>query len=220
MQQLLRHNQHVTEINSGLIALGSLFILIRLWARHCYSKASFAPDDLVAVISYVLTSICTGMQIGAYINMPTKPITPTDEEAIKRHTAMLKYYEAGAIIEPIAAGTMRLIYIFMYRRILCTWPNARRASLAFIAFIGVWMLAFFIAEVTVCGTHLNDLFLLDPGPESRQCGNRDLLQVIEAIFCPIMDLISLFLPMFYVANLKLRLRKKLWVCFLFSLGAA
>ena len=80
---------NVIKVNVSLILLGTIFIVLRLWARHWYdSKAAFAADDLVAIFSYILTTILIGLQIGAYLWTPS----PGDPDVVHGYAMMQKFY--------------------------------------------------------------------------------------------------------------------------------
>ena len=201
------HVEPLIHANIALIFIGLLFLSIRIWALHVYSRARFAADDLVAILSYILTSACTGIEIGAYIytpvNVPSDGVIPPDE--MWRQIICRKFYSAGMILEPVAAGTMRLIFLFTYLRIFSAWPNSHRLITGLIAFLGCWMLPFFITEVCLAlGVRMNV----------------GLLQTLETIMCPVADVACLLPPIYFIRGLQLTRKQRIWLLFLFTMAGA
>jgi len=120
------------------------------------------------------------------------------------------------VIEKPAYGLIKLSVLLFYRRIFTTEAFRSRNNIVIIL-IALWALAFFLAEVFVCGSR--PAILWRGKPSKGQCVNQAQLLLWFAITDIIGDIAVLTMPYGCIRRLQMDRRKKSGLIGIFMLGA-
>jgi hypothetical protein len=125
---------------------------------------------------------------------------------------------AQVILEKPLYALMKMSVLFFYRRIFTSHRRFLNFNTFMIALIGVWSLAYMIAEIFVCGA--TPWVLWTPGMDPNSvCVNRNDLNFTYAISDVIGDIMVVFMPFPVIRSLHMDGRQKMGVAIIFLLGA-
>ncbi|KAL9107317.1 MAG: hypothetical protein Q9227_007769 [Pyrenula ochraceoflavens] len=128
-----------------------------------------------------------------------------------------KWNYIEVVIEKPAYGLIKLSVLFFYRRIF--WVNRRFRILTnvLIGLVTTWAVAFFWAEIFVCGTRFS-LMWKDRPMAALRCDNHGLELLVFAATDVVGDLIIVSMPFFVIWKLQMVRREKLAVSGVFLLA--
>jgi hypothetical protein len=112
---------------------------------------------------------------------------------------------------------MKMSVLFFYRRIFTSHQRFRTVNTFVIILIGLWSLAYMIAEIFVCGTTPQVLWTHGADPNAV-CVNRNDLNFTYAISDVIGDILVVFMPFPVIRKLQMDRRQKIGVGLIFMLG--
>lgn len=212
----------VISVYSVFTGVGIFLTALRFWVRLWYSPDPYLRrrlywDDWFIVLGLVVVCACTGIQFwnathgaaGEAVSLAMK-----DAQALVEH----KVDFSMIVIEKIAFGAIKLSLLFLYRRIFVFKGNFRIVNNCFMWSVAAWAIAFFVADLLLCGAHPEVQLQVDQRPALEQCGNRGALLIAFAATSIITDLFVLALPMPYIWGLQMRKGKKIMATFVFLLG--
>jgi hypothetical protein len=122
------------------------------------------------------------------------------------------------IIEKLAFGFIKLSLLFFFRRIFGFWPSFRRWNNILIGLVTAWTIAFALADLLLCGTHIEMHWAIDQAPGKKYCGSTGALLIAFAITSVLTDAMVLSLPLPYIGKLQMARARKWAASFIFLLG--
>ncbi|KAI1320073.1 hypothetical protein F5Y16DRAFT_405740 [Xylariaceae sp. FL0255] len=195
--------------------LDGILVGLRFYARR-YDKRDLHIDDWLCIPAWLfLTGCCgtllTGLAKGVFAEAPGFH----NPEDLTRQEQLLAKITAALVMLWLAANIcIKLIILFFYRRIFVS-RLFKIISTALIAMSAAWFLSVFIAWLLYCGTDFTANF----GGGWAICPPWGIeIQIAPLVFDNLIDLCLLLLPIPFVWNLQLELKRKLCVIFIFILG--
>lgn len=211
----------VIPIYAVLIVVSILLTCLRLWVNASkYSnmrKQPFGADDVFILIGLAVAASCSAIQF-------YNAVEGTAGEAISaqaaHHRAILSHKVdfAMTVVEKLAFGAIKLSLLLFYRHIFGVWASFRAVNNALLVLVAVWTLAFALADLLLCGGHLEVIWALDQTRALHQCGNRGALLIAFAATSIITDGLVLGLPLVYIQKLQITGKKKVGASIAFILG--
>ncbi|KAH7308022.1 hypothetical protein B0I35DRAFT_101932 [Stachybotrys elegans] len=189
-----------TAVGIGLTAL-------RFWTRRVYLRMPIGADDWLMAFGMFVVSCCTAIQFYNSLYGTGGEALRPDEAASRAHTSHRINFTM-IVIEKPAFGAIKLSLLFFYKRIFGIWPSFRRVNNVLIGLIVLWTAAFAIADLLLCGTHLEMNFAEDQSLAGEQCGDKGLLLLLFAVTGVVTDLFVLGLPFLYIRRLQMAKQKK------------
>lgn len=122
------------------------------------------------------------------------------------------------VIEKPGFGFVKLSLLFFYRRLFGHWESFRRWNNGLIWIVSLWTVAFFVADLLLCGAHPELQWGLDQRLAATGCGDKGALLIAFAATSVVTDAAVLVLPLPYVGRLRLGRGKKVAACGVFLLG--
>ena len=190
---------------------------LRFWARTFYTKGRLGADDWLIAVGVTISAACCGIQLwNSLKGTGGEAISPEDEE--ERAIISKKVDFTMVLIEKPAFGAIKLSLLFFYKRIFGVWTSFKRINTIFIGIVILWTLSFIVADLSICGTNLQDEFKLDQSYAREHCGDKGFLLLMFAITSLITDLLVLSLPFFFINRLQMPPQKKWAAGLVFLLG--
>ncbi|KAI9776786.1 MAG: hypothetical protein M1835_005409 [Candelina submexicana] len=191
-----------------MLAVGLRFT-VRLQSKYNY----LGIDDWTILAAWIIVCGMGALQvIGAEVGALGRDGQPIDP---KRKELQIKFDYILVVIEKLAYGLIKLSVLLFYRRIFPTEDFRFRNSIA-VVLIALWTIAFFLAEVFVCGAH--PAMLWNGKPSKGQCTNHAQLLLWFAITDIIGDIAVLTMPYGVIRTLQMDRKKKRGVIGIFMLG--
>ena len=207
-------------VNCVLPAIGIVLLAIRIWVRLRYlslQKRGLHADDYCSIVAVILTCACSALQL-------LTSIAGTNGNAVTSQTSQSAYFielivgDVQPFIEPLALGAIKITFLLFYRRIFHVVDSFMRASLISIGITILWSLSFFVAQMTICGDHIEYLWDLDQSVTQAHCGNKGALLLCFALTDIMTDLLVIFLPISCLRELQMESHKKWGMTSIFLLG--
>lgn len=205
---------------SSLIATGALFAAIsialtalRFWVRLSYSHTAIGLDDWLIVVATIVVCALDATQIVDTVkgSLSVNSANPS-AVTVGRH---IDY--AQVVVEKLAYGSIKLSFLFFYRRIFGVWTTFRRVNNALIVLIVVWTVVYTLGEVFQCGTRpqvqWDETEIAD-----QVCMNHGGFLVSFAVTDVITDVMVISLPLFYIGRLQMGREQRWATCAVFLLG--
>lgn len=200
-----------------LTGFGILLTCLRFWVRIYHASNSLGADDILIVVGVIVTTACAAIQFyNAVDGTGGEAISGADADARALVAHRINY--AMIVIEKAAFGAIKLSLLFFYRRIFGVWPGFRRLNNSLIALITLWTFAFILADLLICGKDVTLQLALDQTKALHGCGDKGVLLISFAASSILTDALVLGLPLLYVRQLQMALKKKLAAAFVFFLG--
>ena len=217
----------MTYINVGsVVAIGVLFPVLAVFAvaGRFYSRIlrhnGIGLDDWICLpaLTFTVASgviLIYGASQGIVGYHTTMPNTPVEANRLASQQILLqKLTVVFQLVSTLAIGFIKLAILLCYRRIfsgivfsMCNW--------SMFSIVTGWTLAFFIAMITSCGSHVAYLWNSAPTPS---CIDTYVLTMLLAITDFVLDFPLLFLPLPWVWRLQMTLQRKLAVTAIFLSG--
>lgn len=198
---------------SVLAAVGIVLLCVRFWVRLSLAPVRLGADDALSVAGLVFLLCLTGIQLW---NMIVGSGAGPDDVAHIVNSK--KANNAQVLVEVLAMGSIKLSFLFFYRRIFAVVPSFDRLSFYCICFVAVWTATFFIAQVSICGTKMHFVWTIDGTFARDHCGDRALVLLVFAITGVLTDMLVLGLPMIYLAKVQMPRQKKWQSGIVFLIG--
>lgn len=207
-------------VYSVLTGVGIVLTALRIYVRLSRSKSTMgglSADDYFILLGLVVVICCTGIQFH-------NAIDGLGGEAASGRVSKAKILVEHKIdfsmivIEKIAFGAIKLSLLFFYQRMFGFWPSFRRLNHTTMVVVALWAVAFFMADLLLCGKYPQYQWAVDQTKAKEKCGDKGVLLIMFAATSVITDLAVLVLPLMYVRKLQLRPGKKLAASLIFLLG--
>ena len=146
----------IRAISGSLLALCTVAVAARFWARHL-QKGHFQADDWLVIPAWItFVGLCACLLESTYIH--TLGLTP--EEAAPFHPSNLAFAKIELTMDEMLAlslGFTKLSALFFFKRVFCIpkFPSTFKTALNIVIVAVVcWTVAFIIFPLALCGDHL------------------------------------------------------------------
>ena len=142
----------------------------------------------------------------------TQPTAQTEVQA-------KKYQLALQIIENLALGLIKLSFLTLWKRVFSTHPIHRLCTFL-IAAVTLWVIAFILATILQCGSHVSSIWLSEAANDSNTCAstNRGTLLTVYTITDLITNILITIIPIPVIAGLKMWIGRKIGTIGLYIVG--
>ena len=208
-------------VNASLMAVGVTLVGLRLWVRLAVlpkNNRGLRIDDYLAVAGVLLTSSCSALQLWSSTKGTAGNVITQDTSASQLVTQLM-VGDIQPFIEPVALGCIKLSFIYFYRSIFWVATKFIRASTISIWIVIAWTIAFFVAELAICGKHLDYLWNLNQNLAGQHCGDKGALLVAFALSSVLTDILVLTLPIMCVKQIQIDKSKRYGMYGIILLGA-
>ncbi|KAM0321727.1 hypothetical protein ACHAQA_009966 [Verticillium albo-atrum] len=202
----------------GFMFLPIVFYSLRIWARLLIKRVTL--DDYLAGGALVFSITCCSLQLAAAFlghlgqHQPQNP----DGTAIMDDPG-LAFFEkskfAMNMLSILGLGLVKSSILVLY---LSLFPNRTFQYVVYgvLAYVIVWMISFFFSHLFTCYpiTAFIDFF------QDKNCVNQVAMFLTVLYTNVVADFVILILPIPMVMGIQLKLKKKIAVIGMLSLGAA
>jgi hypothetical protein len=209
-------------IYSVFLFVGILLTALRFHVRIRYTRDRYphSPlylDDLFIVLGLLILATCTSIQFynalhGAGGEAASSKYSPS--QILIEH----KIDFTMIVIEKPGFGFVKLSLLLFYRRLFGHWPSFRKWNNALIWVVSLWTVAFFVADLLLCGARPGLQWGVNQGEARRGCGDKGVLLIAFAATSVITDAAVLGLPLPYIGRLRMGRGKKVAASVVFLLG--
>ncbi|QKX61575.1 uncharacterized protein TRUGW13939_08727 [Talaromyces rugulosus] len=219
-----------SEVLAAAIVLPLLcifFIAVRFYVRHI-QKQEISVDDWMGVVAMLLIigmGVCLIIGAEQHVMGYAAPL-PEGFDPQEAYQEFLGSYEKEAKIEfyyqllmIVAYGFIKLSLVFFYRRLffVIKWSTFDIVSLAYIAIICMWTLAFFLLFLFACKSKIY-LHWAPLSDVENQCGDPLAPELGLVISDLITDLMVLALPLPIIWRLRVSTARKISITLVFIVG--
>ncbi|GKZ80404.1 hypothetical protein AnigIFM56816_004624 [Aspergillus niger] len=207
---------------SALLAVTSVFtvtsllsVTLRFYARRL-ARLDLLADDWLALAALLFTLVYNGTLLAGtsrdIIANYTQPTAQTEVQA-------KKYQLALQIIEILALGLMKLSFLTLWKRVFSTHPIHRLCTFLITA-VTLWVIAFILATILQCGSHVSSIWLSEAANDSNTCAstNRGTLLTVYTITDLITNILITIIPIPVIAGLKMWIGRKIGTIGLYIVG--
>lgn len=198
-------------------AVGVVLTVLRFWARTSYTKQKLGVDDWLIAGGVFIVCACAGIQFYNALE-GTGGEAIDDDDAAAAAIASKKVDFTMVLIEKPAFGAIKLSLLFFYKRVFGIWPSFNKANMVLMWIIIAWVIAFVVADLSICGDKLQYYFMLDQSYARGHCADKGLLLLMFAITSVLTDIMVLSLPFIYIRRLQMAPQKKWATSLVFLLG--
>ncbi|KAH7031558.1 uncharacterized protein B0I36DRAFT_227669, partial [Microdochium trichocladiopsis] len=194
-------------------ALAVLLFVIRIVARFTSGKRSWGADDwaiVPAVVAMIALVVLCGFLANDGLGIDMWYLDPD------RITYLLRTFFWGEVLYVFIIPVTKISVLIFYLQI---FPERfyRRATMTLIVLNACYLVAFLLTTVLQC-TPVEGAWLTWDGTYHAECRSLNKQVWAAALTGIILDVAMLVLPMPALWKLKMSIRKKLQVMFMFSLG--
>jgi len=207
----------------AFLPLCAIVVGLRFTTRRL-QNAKFKADDWLTLPALALMCGCAIILIigvkHKVIGYHSPPSSDTNRSvAFNKLLSRLTY--SFFPLQILGMGFTKLSFVTFYRRIFATGSGASPlfdiSSRIVIVILSMWMTAFFFDFVFICGSHFSARWM-DEEELSKFCPANHPSELGLAVSDFVTDAMVLLLPIPMVLRLHLRLKQKIGVLFIFSLG--
>ncbi|KAI1498013.1 hypothetical protein F5X99DRAFT_394875 [Biscogniauxia marginata] len=208
----ISHDRGNIALHTVCIILVTLSVAMRLYTRIYITKIKVDIDDYLCILSYCLTVSFSGLMFKCYSKGIGRHIWDTPALWIFE---ALKYFTIATYIYILCAASIKLTFLFFYRRLFSIQSSARYFINSGIIFVLCLNLGLFFATLFSCTPVEREWDTTVPG----HCIDPVILPWLSGASSSATDIYVLVLPIPLVWNLKMGIRYKLKVLAVFSIGA-
>ncbi|CRK18777.1 hypothetical protein BN1723_002907 [Verticillium longisporum] len=202
----------------GFMFLPIVFYCLRIWARSIIKRITL--DDYLAGAALVLSIVCCSLQLAATIHghlgqhQPQHP----DGTAIMEDPGLAFFEKSKFALNMISIVGLGLVKSSILVLYLSLFPNRKFQWVVYcvLGYVIVWTISFFFSHLFTCYpiTAFIDFF------QDKKCVNQVAMFLTVLYTNVVADFTILVLPIPMVMSVQLKLRKKIAVLGMLSLGAA
>ncbi|KAF3482730.1 putative Integral membrane protein Pth11-like [Arthroderma uncinatum] len=198
-------------LHTVCLTLATTAVAMRIYTRTIITRTKMGVDDYLCLVSFVLTVAFSALMIKSYTLgigrhlWDTPPLWLSDA---------LKYFTFAQYVYLILTATIKLTFLFFYRRVFSPQTLSKILISFGIVFVSTSHVAILFATVFSCSPIARAWNLAIPG----RCINPVILPYLSGALSSATDLYVLILPIYPVWNLNMKLRRKIKLLAVFGLG--
>ncbi|KAK2849620.1 hypothetical protein FQN49_005575 [Arthroderma sp. PD_2] len=198
-------------LHTVCLTLATSAVAMRIYTRTFVTRTKMGVDDYFCLASFVLTVAFSALMIKSYTLgigrhlWDTPPLWVTDA---------LKYFTFAQYVYLILTATIKLTFLFFYRRVFSPQTLSNILITFGIVFVTVAHVAILFATVFSCNPVARAWDATRPG----HCINPTILPYLSGGLSSATDLYVLILPIYPVWNLNMNIRRKIKLLGVFGLG--
>ncbi|GKZ37263.1 hypothetical protein AbraIFM66950_008720, partial [Aspergillus brasiliensis] len=207
---------------TALLVVTSIFtvtslssVTLRFYARRL-ARLDLLADDWLALAALFFTLVYNSTLLaGTSRNTIANYTQPTAETEIQAK----KYQLALQIIDILALGLTKLSFFCLWKRVFSTHPVHRLCTFL-IGAVTVWMIAFILATILQCGSHVSLIWSSEAADEGSSCAsrNRGILLTVYTITDLITNILITVIPIPVIMGLNMWIGRKIGMMGLYVVG--
>ncbi|RAK95743.1 uncharacterized protein BO80DRAFT_497545 [Aspergillus ibericus CBS 121593] len=204
-------------IVTSIFCLTSLTsVTLRFYARKL-ARLDLCADDWFALAALILTltynaTLLSGTSHDIIANYTPTHLTSTTTPEAK------KYQLALQLLEILSLGLIKLCFFTLWKRVFITHPIRHLCSILIITIL-LWMIAFLLATIFQCGTHVSRIWMDADPTTTASCTNGGTTQLtIYALTDLITNILITLIPVPIIWSLRMYVVKKVGMVVLYGVG--
>jgi hypothetical protein len=199
----------------------TLLVVLRLRIKRRRAEKLTLEDWFVlpALVLMIAMGVMTIVGVATHAEGYATPVSEPQQLEYEASMIQLIFWNT-TWMQTLALGSLKLSFIFLYRRLFNVGgPRStfNIASTASIAVIGVWTLTFFLGIMLFCPGHVSSFW--SSIPEERQdCWDLTIFFYVLYWSDVATDLLVILLPVPSIMKLRMDVRRKFAVACIFLLG--
>ncbi|KAM5447045.1 hypothetical protein MaudCBS49596_006226 [Microsporum audouinii] len=198
-------------LHTVCLTLATAAVAMRVYTRTLITRTRMGVDDYFCLISYVLTVAFSALMIKSYTLGIGRHLWDTPPLWVPY---ALKYFTFAQYVYLTLTATIKLTFLFFYRRVFSPQTLSNILITSGITFVAISHAAILFATVFSCSPIARAWNLAIPG----RCINPTILPYLSGALSSSTDLYVLILPIYPVWNLNMPLRRKIKLLGVFGLG--
>ncbi|OAL72538.1 hypothetical protein A7D00_3540 [Trichophyton violaceum] len=198
-------------LHTVCLTLATAAVAMRVYTRTVVTCTKMGADDYFCLASFVLTVAFSGLMIKSYTLGIGRHLWDTPPLWVPH---ALKWFTFAQYVYLILTATIKLTFLFFYRRVFSPQTLSNILITFGITFVTVTHVAILFATIFSCSPIARAWNIAIPG----RCINPTILPYLSGALSSATDLYVLILPIYPVWNLHMKLRRKIKLLGVFGLG--